>query len=216
MVCAAALASGALAAGLGMHSPNGSSRQSGGHAATGGLNSSTLRLGDQIGPVWIGEPYRRVVRSGWGNGRGAAGSCGNGLADGKTSYGCRRYRVSGGYVWLGIATALHEALSRGRVVFLETTSARYKTADGVGVGFRIGDGERRSFDGLEFQYKTYSNFPPAWERAAYPKKPRHARCGSQPNLACRRWGQSGRTTDLLVKNGIVRAVMILRGDVWYT
>jgi len=185
------------------------------HAPPHSASSASLRLDQRIGPVWIDESYERVQYV-WGNGSDAGGNCGNGVLEPHTSFSCRRYRVTGGFVWVGVARRQYQDLPHGRVVFLETTSDQYTTADGVGVGFRSPYGKTRTFDGLRFHYKTYANFPPAWERRAYPKKPRNARCGYRANSACLRWERNGRVTDLLVRKGVVTAVMIQRGDFWYT
>jgi hypothetical protein len=202
------------------HRPAAQTRTAGGGenqstVATRAPNPPTLRLEKQIGPFSIGESYGRV-QSEWGDGKNAGRACGNGVFDPDMQFTCKRYRVQGGDVWVGVASSEHRDFSHGRLVSLITTSPHYKTADGIGVGSHIPRGTKRRIGGVTLRYKVWANFPAAWWRDTSPPKPASAHCGGKPNVACWRWLRSGRETFLLVTKGVVTAIRIDRGDFWIT
>jgi hypothetical protein len=109
-----------------------------------------------------------------------------------------RYRVEGGYLRVGYRTVDQRGRRiHGRVVYLETNSSHYRTAGDLGVGTKIPFGKRYGV----FRGELCGPGDHAWTAGTSWRKP------LWKNGRNRWW------TRLYVNRGVVREIVIWRGDV---
>ena len=163
-------------------------------------DSPTLVANRQIGDVRMGESEARVTYD-YGSDciRGCPGQkdgCVLGLV--RCVGPVYRYHVDGGYLRVG-----YRLLDRrrpwlgGRVVYLETNSATYRTAHNVGVGTKIPFGPSWGI----YRWEACGPGENEWTAGSSWRKPLW------------KWGKSRWWTRLYVDRGVVKFILMWRGDV---